>query len=262
MSAGLHLVLLTRVPVPGRVKTRLMGALSGAQCARLQRALALDVAERLGATGLPLTVRYSDEAQSDDALLRGFLADVEDAWKRGGGRGVLRLEPQRGDGLGARMASAIEDELAHGAAGCLLMGSDLPLLGAELLAPAVAMFGGDSPSGTAEKTPEPGASRPGLDVTPAPHVVLGPTDDGGYWLVGLRRPFGELFAGKRYGSGGVLEEALATCRAHGRTAALGPATRDVDTPDDLRQLAALVAAGDPRVGRRTAQVVRSLGRLE
>lgn len=235
MSARPHLVLLTRVPVPGRVKTRLMGALSGAQCARLQRALALDVAERLGATGLPLTVRYSDEAQGDDALLRGFLADVRDAWKRGGGRGGLRLEAQRGDGLGARMASAIEDELAHGAAGCLLMGSDLPLLGAELLAPAVAMFGGSSPD-----------------------VVLGPTDDGGYWLVGLGRPFGELFADKRYGSGSVLEEALAACRAHGRTAALGPATRDVDTPDDLRWLAALVAAGDPQVGWRTARVVGSL----
>lgn len=235
MSARPHLVLLTRVPVPGRVKTRLMGALSGAQCARLQRALALDVAERLGATGLPLTVRYSDEAQGDDALLRGFLADVRDAWKRGGGRGGLRLEAQRGDGLGARMASAIEDELALGADGCLLTGSDLPLLGAGLLAPAVAAFDGG-----------------------APDVVLGPTNDGGYWLVGLHHPFGELFADKRYGSGSVLEEALAACRAHGRTAALGPATRDVDTPDDLRWLAALVAAGDPQVGWRTARVVGSL----
>ena len=239
MSAQPHLVLLTRVPVPGRVKTRLLGALSGVQCARLQRALALDAVERLAALRLPFTVRYSDEAQGDDPLLRGFLADVRGAWKRGGGRGSLRLEAQREDGLGARMASAIEDELAHGAAGCLLMGSDLPLLGAELLAPAVAMFDGSSPD-----------------------VVLGPTDDGGYWLVGLRRPFGELFADKRYGSGSVLEEALAACRAHGRTAARGPATRDVDTPDDLYWLAALVAAGDPRVGWRTARVVGSLGRLE
>ena len=47
MSTGSpHLVLLTRVPVPGRVKTRLMGVLPGEQCAQLQRAFALDAVER------------------------------------------------------------------------------------------------------------------------------------------------------------------------------------------------------------------------
>ncbi len=246
MSAEPHLVLFTRVPVPGRIKTRLLGAFSGEQCAQLQRAFALDAVERLAPLGLPLTVRYSNEADGNPALLQEFLAEVQNAWALGSG-GSLRLEPQgRGD-LGARMASAIEDELAHGAAGCLLTGSDLPLLGAGLLAQALAAFG-FGPAGAGS----------GPDASPGPDVVLGPTEDGGYWLVGLRRPFGELFAGKRYGSGTVLEEALSTCRIHGRTVALGPATRDVDTPDDLQWLSALVAADDPQVGQRTAQAVRSL----
>ena len=142
MSTGSpHLVLLTRVPVPGRVKTRLMGVLPGEQCAQLQRAFALDAVERLAPLGLPLTVRYSNEAADNPALLWEFLAEVEKAWELGGGNGGLRLEPQRGDDLGARMASAIEDELARGAGGCLLTGSDLPFMGAGLLARALDAFG-------------------------------------------------------------------------------------------------------------------------
>lgn len=249
MSTGSpHLVLLTRVPVPGRVKTRLMGVLPGEQCAQLQRAFALDAVERLAPLGLPLTVRYSNEAADNPALLREFLAEVEKAWELGGGNGGLRLEPQRGDDLGARMASAIEDELARGAGGCLLTGSDLPFLGAGLLARALDAFGFE-PAGAGL-----GPTETGSD----PDVILGPTEDGGYWLVGLRQPFGELFAGKRYGSASVFDDALAACKAHGRSVVSGPATRDVDTPDDLRWLGGLVTARDPRVGRRTAQVVRGL----
>ncbi len=249
MSAGSpHLVLLTRIPVPRRVKTRLMGKLSAEQCAQLQRAFALDAVERLAPLGLPLTVRYSNEAADNPALLGEFLAEVEKAWELGGGNDGLRLEPQRGDDLGARMASAIEDELARGAAGCLLTGSDLPLLEAGLLAQTLDVFW-FGPAGAGF-----GPAETGSD----PDVILGPTEDGGYWLVGLRRPFGELFAGKRYGSGGVFDDALAACKAHGRSVVPGPATRDVDTPDDLRWLARLVAAQDPRVGRRTVQAVRGL----
>ena len=57
----------------------------------------------------------------------------------------------------------------------------------------------------------------------------------------------------------MLDEALATCRAAGRTAALGPVARDVDTPDDLTWLARLAAAGDSHVGARTAAWLRGEG---
>lgn len=246
------LVLLTRVPVPGRVKTRLLPALSGAQCAGLQRAMACDAAEALGALGLPVTVRCSDEAAGlpdGERLRAGFLAEVcacaarsrgarGDAPTRPDGAALVRALPQEGDGLGARMHGALAAELAAGAPQCLLMGSDLPLVDAGVLRGALAAFGPDGAGGSAAD------------------VLLCPSDDGGYWLVGLREPFPELFAGKRYGTGGVLDEALAACRAFGRRAVLGPVARDVDTPDDLAWLAGRVAAGDPRVGPRTAAWVR------
>ncbi len=251
------LVLLTRVPVPGRAKTRLLPVLSGVQCAGLQRAMACDAAEALGALGLPVTVRCSDEAAGlpdGERLRAAFLAEVcacvvrghaaagdamgETAPSRSGDAASVRVLPQEGDGLGARMHGALAAELAAGAPQCLLMGSDLPLVDAGVLRGALAAFGPDGAGGSAAD------------------VLLCPSDDGGYWLVGLREPFPELFAGKRYGAGGVLDEALAACRAHGRRAVLGPVARDVDTPDDLAWLADRVAAGDPRVGPRTAAWVR------
>lgn len=234
-------ILFTRVPVPGRVKTRLLPALSPQGCAELQRALALDAAARLAACPAVTPVVYlSDEdlpAGSGGPARTGapgpapsaFAADLAQA------AGPVRVERQTGAGLGARMAGALEAELARGAQACLLMGSDLPLADETVVARATALL-----------------------REPAVDVVLGPTADGGYWLVGLRRPFPQLFAGERYGTAGVLQEALATCRAHGRTVALAPALRDVDTPDDLAWLAGLAAAGDPCVGPRTRAAVARL----
>lgn len=261
---GCALVLFTRIPVAGRVKTRLLPALSGEDCARLQRAMALDLAERAGALGLPLTVCYSDEAvglgAGGDALEAAFLdemklaaqgecagvrcdagfgagADADDGARGGSariaGRRVLRCAPQQGAGLGQRMAHALDDELAAGARGCLLMGSDLPLVATETL-------------------------RQTLRVFEENDAVLCPSTDGGYWLVGLHASLPELFAGKRYGGASVLEDALESCKHAGVAVGLGPVSNDVDTPDDLANLEALVRTGDPRVGRRTAEVIRHM----
>ena len=237
------LVLFTRVPVPGRAKTRLLPVLSGERCAALQRAMACDAAEALGSLGLPVTVRYSDETSDleDGAAVReAFLGALRSAALAAGAPSV-RCLPQEGAGLGERMGRALADELAAGRGACLLMGSDLPTVDAGTLRAAFAAFGIGG----------------GADGGDPADVLLGPSDDGGYWLVGLHAAFPELFAGKRYGTGGVLDEALAACRAWGRTVALGPAAGDVDTPDDLERLADLVDRGGRQVGPRTSAWVRA-----
>lgn len=225
-------VLFTRVPQPRRCKTRLLPALSGEGAAELQRALALDLAWRLADLGLPLTVRYAlDEAAPDAAgALARFAAELPAG---------VRLAPQQGEGLGARMRAAMDDELARGAASVLLMGSDLPLVTPEVLREALGAFGI--------------CAQAGADV------LVCPSDDGGYWLVGLREPFPAFFDCRGYGGSDVLHDELAICAAHGRTVALGPRTWDVDRPDDLVRLAALVAQGDPRIGERTRAFLRRLG---
>jgi len=94
-------------------------------------------------------------------------------------------------------------------------------------------------------------------------VVLGPAADGGYYLIALRaaavRP--ELFAGVAWSSDRVLAETLDRCRGLGlRVRQLEPAA-DVDTPRDLRRLAARIAAGEAECPR-TAALLGAWGRLD
>ena len=247
------LILFTRVPVPGRAKTRLLPVLAADGCAHLQRAMVLDQVERLASLGLPLTISYADDAfdlVDGASYTQAFLDEAafvaraaqegrEVAGVSGGAPAPLCCALQEGAGLGARMSRALEAELAAGASCALLMGSDLPLVTSEVLAQTVADFQASEAD-----------------------VLLCPSEDGGYWCVGLREPFPELFDQQVYGVSSVFENALAVCRAHGRSVMLGPVARDVDTPADLAWLAALARAADPRVGVRTGCALRRLGQID
>lgn len=187
------LILFTRIPMPGRVKTRLIPLLSGAECAALQRAMTLDTAHTLAAFEQDLFICYSDEGPVE--LLDGLPDKAE-------------LLPQLGEGLGERMYRALETVLTRGYQNCLLLGSDLPFL---------------RPQDVEE------AGR----ILERNDVVLCPSPDGGYWLVGMHRPFQPLFQGQNYGTGSVLADAIENCVTYGLRVGLGPILRDLDTPEDL-----------------------------
>ncbi|WP_058985895.1 TIGR04282 family arsenosugar biosynthesis glycosyltransferase [Hugonella massiliensis] len=239
------IVLFTRVPVAGAVKTRLAPALSPDDRARLQWEMACDCARHIACVPADLAVHYGDEwrrAPEGAPLRVSFLplsllplflslsppfsssffspcpsspSPSPDAYA-GRDAGGFRAREQRGAGLGARMKDSLAYELGRGAGTCLLMGSDLPeVRPADLVA--------------------------ALDAARSADVVLGPSTDGGYWLVGLHEPFPQLFDRKSYGSASVLQEALATCAAHGRRVALAPTRDDVDTPSDLARIERLPA---------------------
>ena len=127
-----------------------------------------------------------------------------------------RLVEQADDpDLGVRMRAALDHELSLGASTVGLMGSDIPGATCEVVAKALAPL-----------------------TDPATDVSLCPTEDGGYWFVGLKRPFPQLFEGTTYGGATVFDDALAACRAHSRSVACGPRLRDIDTPEDLAWLEA------------------------
>lgn len=219
------LVLFTRVPRAGRCKTRLLTALSGGQAAWLQRAMLGDLVARVATLGWPLVVSYEPDG-ADSGELASFTRGMP---------ARARLEPQAGYGLGERMRRATDGVLARGGGPVLLMGSDLPLVTADVLHEAWAGF-----------------EDAGADV------LVCPSRDGGYWLVGLREPFPAFFDCRGYGGSDVLRGELAICAAHGREVALGPVARDVDGPADLAWLVGLALGGDPRVGPGVAACVRAL----
>jgi rSAM/selenodomain-associated transferase 1 len=128
---------------------------------------------------------------------------------------------QRGDDLGDRLYLALS-EAAEAAGAVAALGSDHPTLPLEIVHRAFE------------------AVEAGADV------ALGPAEDGGYYLIALRdgAVSRRLFAGIAWSTERVLPETLARCRELGLAVELLPQASDVDTPEDLRRLAARMAAGD------------------
>lgn len=89
-------------------------------------------------------------------------------------------------------------------------------------------------------------------------VVLGPSADGGYYLIGMKAPRRELFDVNGYGGATALGQTLAAARRAGLSAALCPVGRDVDDKEDLLELAAAVERGETACPR-TAGFLRGIG---
>ena len=192
------LILFTRVPKAGQAKTRLIPALGEHGAAEFQWRL---LARLLG------ELRHG--AEQGLWRLRVYYCGTEglERLRSMAGEGVVFVEQADNADLGARMRAALERELGAGAPAVGLMGSDLPEATASVVAEAL-----------------------GLLEDPAVDVSLCPVEDGGYWFVGLKLPFPQLFEGTVYGGASVFEDALAACAAHGRAVAAGPRLHDVDTP--------------------------------
>lgn len=130
------------------------------------------------------------------------------------------LVPQTPGDLGVRMRAAFDELLVHRACdAAVLVGSDIPFL----------------------------SSRDISDALQALHahggIVIGPADDGGYYLIGMTQVHASVFERITWGSSSVLADTLTRAREAGVATRLIGRTFDVDTIDDLRRAARdLVAA--------------------
>lgn len=226
------LIVLTRAPLPGRTKTRMMPALAPEQCAALHAAFLADLgaicrdAARL--SGARLVVRVTPDASSDAVRAAFGLAD--------------EYAGQAPGGLGERMDAAFAAAFRAGCAEAVLVGSDCPEL-----APADVLAA--------------------FDALASHDCVLGPTADGGYYLIGLRARCPQAFGIEGYGGASVLARTRARLVDAGLTCAFLPEHADMDTLADLRALAVRLAAGaaDGRVSAAiscpaTAQAIDALAR--
>jgi uncharacterized protein len=194
------LAAMATAPIAGAVKTRLCPPLRPDEAAELARCFLEDRVEQLGA--VPAGDRLVAFTPPEQA--RAVRALVP--------RGV-RLVPQRGADLGARMSGLLEDLLAEGYAGALVVGTDTPTLPTAYLAEAVTVL-----------------------RQAVADVVLGPSEDGGYYLIGVTAPAPELFADMTWSTATVYEETLRRARAAGRRVAMLPTWFDVDRVADLARL--------------------------
>jgi hypothetical protein len=198
------LAIMAKAPRVGAVKTRLCPPLRPPEAAELARCFLLDAIDRVTTVaGVRPVLAYAPvEARGEfERLAPGFA-----------------LLAQRGDDLGARQARLLEEVLALGHEAALVIGTDSPTLPAECVDEAV-----------------------GLVMARDVDLVLGPTDDGGYYLIGLRRPCPALFEGMPWSTSAVLGRTLERAQRLGLRVACLPAWFDVDTKADLERLAAELA---------------------
>ena len=194
-----QLIVMARWPAPGRCKRRLAQELGAARAAQIQARLTVHTlaAAREARQGHGLELVLAVEGLGSRAARRWGQAHGADRTVLQG-RGVLGLRMQRQFQRAAR----------EGASQMVLIGSDLPQLEASDLSAAFTVLG----------------QRRG---------VLGPALDGGYWLIGLRRPEPELLAGIAWGGAQVLEQTLAAMARRGLEPELLTRRGDLDWARDL-----------------------------
>ncbi len=188
-----RLLVFTRCPLPGRTKTRLIPYLGEQGAALLQTRM----------------MRHTLAVASIWRQTRPVAIEV---WFAGGDAELMRqalgdsfvYSPQQGADLGSRLRSAFHHAFSSGAQRVLCIGSDCPELTPELLAEAT-------------------------DGLESHDVVLGPAVDGGYYLIGMRRPQPSLFEQIDWGTDRVLQQTVDRVRSRSLSLMRLPALTDVDT---------------------------------
>ncbi len=197
-GAKARVILLTRYPRPGHVKTRLFSALGPQKAADLQRQMTAHALEQM---------RFLRREKHVELEVRYCGAKPEEA-RALFGQDIIVRDQGAGD-LGAKILRAFEDARREGVEKAVLLGADCPDATWGVLA---------------------GALEALTDV----EVVLGPAADGGYYLIGMRSPLPQVFEGMTWGVDTVYEETLRRIKRVGSTWRALKVLHDVDRPEDLR----------------------------
>ena len=202
------LVILTKAPQPGQSKTRMVPPLSYTEAADLARALLIDQLDNLARfDGARLFIAFTPEEAA--GFFEGFIAQG------------FTCFAQRGQSLGERMRRAFEHLFASAFKNIILIGSDLPALPLRFFHQAYAR----------------------LEASAA-DVVLGPSADGGYYLVGMNRMIATIFDDIGWSGDEVLAQTIHKLEDRGLKHELLPEWYDIDTAKDLKRLQSQQNCGD------------------
>ena len=192
-----RVLLFVRAPQRGQVKTRLATRLGADRTLALYRCFVEDIITTLKAGSLQTSVFYTPKGQGPQVQ----------AWL---GRHA-RCYPQIGSDLGQRMHAALTKTLCEPVRQAVLIGSDFPDLGIEVIQEAFAAL-------------------------QANDVVIGPAKDGGYYLIGFQKKAfnGDIFKGIKWGTSQVFQQTLAQIKQANLTYHTLPTWQDIDTYEDLR----------------------------
>jgi uncharacterized protein len=223
-EARIAVAIMAKAPQSGQVKTRLCPPLSYREAAELYRCFLLDKIAQVNTLRKAAPVVAYSPADSRP-LFEGLTP------------AHFMLIPQRGDDLGARLLFTFEELFRQGYTQVVVIDSDTPTLPTAYLERALMLI----------------AER-------ANDVVLGPTEDGGYYLIGLRRSYRELFERMPWSTSEVFPETRRRSERCGLTVACTEHWYDVDTPEDLSRLREALDQIQDGSARQTRQFLRGVRR--
>lgn len=212
--------LVAKAPLPGQVKSRLCPPLTPEQAARLAGAFLQDTLALATQAGVDVRLICRDE--SERSVLSRYASGVP-------------VHVQDGDGLGAAMETAFERGLADGYRAVAVMGVDTPALPPSTLTWAFSLLEGPR------------------------DVAIGPSDDGGYYLLAAQCPHPALFQDMTWSTGDVVTETLRRCDVLGLRARLVTQWNDVDDAASLDALRAHLAGAPEDVAPHTRALLKQIG---
>lgn len=193
------LIVVAKQPAPGQTKTRLSPPLTPEQSSALYEAFLLDTLDQM---------RQVQEAQRVIAYLP---PDAQGYFQRFAPD--FELTPQDGPDLGSRLDHALTGYLSRGYQRVVIMDSDSPTLPSAYLSQAFHVL------------------ADGADVT------IGPCEDGGYYLIGIKQPVPRLLREVRMSTPTVTADTIALAKEEGLSVSLLPMWYDVDDAGSLGRLA-------------------------
>ncbi len=196
-----RLILFTRYPQPGKAKTRLIPALGAAGAADLHRQMVEQTLAEIKQLQelVQLSVEIWFAATEDTAQTQRQMQDWLGDWD---------YSPQSNGDLGQQLIAANQTAFNSGMQQVITIGSDCPGLKAGLMQQAFGLLNQHD-------------------------LVLGPAQDGGYYLIGLRRHLPELFCNITWSSERVLQQTVEIASGLGLSVAYLETLADVDRPEDL-----------------------------
>ena len=189
------LIIFVKAPRPGTVKTRLAREIGEAAACAAYCRMVNDLRSNLARLE-PVEIRFTPDDARKDVV----------QWLRPG----WRLAPQGVGELGTRLQAAFAQAFASGSKRVVVIGSDCPTVTASDI-------------------------ELGWNELQAHDLVIGPAQDGGYWLIGLRSARPRLFQEINWSTSTVLVETLKRAEAAGLKVKLMRQRSDIDSPADWKE---------------------------
>lgn len=191
------ILIFTRVPLPGQTKTRLMPYLSGEECASLHQRFIREIYRICRNVQADILVFYTPEDKA------GILADIVGKEQK--------LYVQQGEDLGEKMRNAFHKAFELGYESCVLIGTDIPQIKERNLNEAFRQLQNHD-------------------------IVINPTKDGGYYLIGMKEDHDEIWQVERYGTNTVIADTLKHIENLNLSVSQGEMLQDIDTKEDLLEV--------------------------